>query len=145
MNSYLNDRLAIDRLKREYNEHKNLVIAFDFDNTIFDYHNKGLDLQPVIKLLQRCAKLGFTMCLHTATCEETNSNHEKELERKKGYCEYGLGVKVSYVNESPLNPRHFDYTKIDKYKPFYSILLDDRAGLSASYNILKTTLDELKL
>ena len=32
MNSYLNDRKAIDRLKKEYLQHKKLIIGFDFDN-----------------------------------------------------------------------------------------------------------------
>ena len=38
MNSYLNNRKAINRLKQEYLQHKKLIIGFDFDNTIYDLH-----------------------------------------------------------------------------------------------------------
>ena len=136
MTSFLNDRKAINRLKREYKEHKNLVLGFDFDNTVFDYHNQGLYLQPVINLLKQCSDLGFTMCLHT------NSQEDGQTTKKAWHCTEILKLRIDYINESPLLPK---YDSQWNNKPFYSILLDDRAGLSASYNILKTTLDELGL
>lgn len=136
MNNYLNDRKAIDRLKKEYLEHKKLIIGFDFDNTIFDYHKEGLDLQPVIDLLKKCSDLGFTMCLHSLSLEKGKGI------RKAWHCGEILKMRVDFINESPvLQNQDTEWNK----KPFYSILLDDRAGLSASYNILKTTLEELKL
>lgn len=134
--SYLNDRKAIDRLKREYKEHKNLVIGFDFDSTIFDYHKEGLELQPVIDLLKRCSDLNFTMCMFSLSQEEGKGT------LKAWHCSKLLGIKVDHINCSPLlggQDPHWGS------KPFFSILLDDRAGLSASYNILKTTLKELGL
>lgn len=131
-NSYLNDRKAIDRLKREYKEHGNLIIGFDFDNTIFDYHKEGLELQPVIDLLKKCSDLGFTMCLHSIT---------DRFEFKEKFINE-LGIKCHFINESQV--MHLKHPEYDS-KPFYSILLDDRAGLSASYNILLTTLKELDL
>lgn len=135
-NSFLNDRLAIDRLKREYLEHKNLVIGMDFDNTVFDFHNQGLDLQPVIDLMKKCSNLGFTMCLWSKTIKEG------EAVRKAWHCAQKLGITIDCINRSPLLPKH-DSQWPDK--PFFSILLDDRAGLSAAYNILNTALKELKL
>jgi hypothetical protein len=140
-NSYLNDRKAVDRLKREYQEHKNLIIGFDFDNTIYDYHKEGLELQPVIDLLKRCSDLGFTMCLYSASLCEDEEKHDKQMFEKKGFCEYSLGIKVECINYSPI-PVFRSYK--DK-KPYFSILLDDRAGLSSAYSILKTTLNELEL
>lgn len=133
MTSYLDDRLAIDRLKDEYTKHKNLVIGYDFDSTIFDYHGKGLDLQPVIILLQQCTSLGFTMCLWTVPTEDLAS---MSITDKIKHCN-SKKIAVDYVNSSPL----FSYSK----KAFFNILLDDRAGLSAAYNILRTTLVELNL
>lgn len=127
MNSYLNDRKAIDRLKREYLEHQNLIIGFDFDNTIYDYHSDNLELRPVIDLLVKCSELGFTMCLITMPDRIIGKvRHTK-----------GLGINTDYINDSPV--------MTNKEKPYLNILLDDRAGLSASYNILLTTLKELEL
>lgn len=137
--SFLNDRKAINRLKKEYEEHKNLIIGFDFDNTVFDCHNEGLSLNSVIELVKRCSDLGFTMCLHTLCLGDEGYMTHGE---KEDYCIDTLGIKVDYVNESPvLNNQDYKYPN----KPFYSILLDDRCGLSAAYDILHTTLDELDL
>lgn len=138
MNSYLNDRKAIDRLKKEYLEHKTLIIGFDFDCTIYDYHKEGLELQPVIDLLKRCNNLNFTMCMFSITLK-----HSMTLEKKISIV-HELGIKADYINESPILSDSKQQECFNK-KPFFSILLDDRAGLSAAYNILKTTLDELEL
>jgi len=134
-NSYLNDRKAIDRLKREYQEYKSLIIGFDFDCTIFDFHKEDLNLQPVIDLLAKCSDLGFTMCLHSLT-DEKSSYYPKVNESMR------LGIRVDFINESPvMKSQNILYNN----KPFYSILLDSRAGLSSAYNILSTTLNELNL
>lgn len=116
-------RNCIARLKKELDEHGKLVIGFDFDNTVFDTHNKGGDYSNVIDLLKRCKDLGFTLCLYTAELRED------WLDWKVKYCEHH-GIKPDYVNESPLIPG----TK----KPFFSILLDDRAGLESAFWTLKT-------
>lgn len=47
------------RLLEEYKKYGELIVAFDYDNTIFDYHNNGGDYSCVIELLKRCARLGF--------------------------------------------------------------------------------------
>lgn len=140
-NSFLSERMGIDRLKREFREHKSLVIGFDFDNTIFDYHEKGLELNPVIELLARCSDLGFTMCLYSLT-SPSDKIGINSLQNKVRFCN-NLEIKVHHVNESPL--LHSNQDPSAPYKPFFSILLDDRAGLPSAYTILKTTLDELAL
>ena len=38
---YLNDDMCIDRLVENWKLHNGIIIAFDFDNTIFDYYDKG--------------------------------------------------------------------------------------------------------
>lgn len=117
---------AIERLIEEYETHSKLVVGFDFDNTIFDVHNNGCNYSDVIKLLKDCKKLGFILCLYTAELRED------WLKWKIDYCKH-FGIEPDYVNESPLLPG----TK----KPFFNILLDDRAGLESAYTILKTVVD----
>jgi hypothetical protein len=53
------------RLLEEYHKYRKLIVAFDFDNTIFDYHNTGGDYSCVIELLKECSLLGFEMILFT--------------------------------------------------------------------------------
>lgn len=133
MTSYLDDRAAIHRLKKEYTLHRNLIIGYDFDCTIYDYHKEGLDTAPIIKLLQQCTELGFTMCLWTVPTPQLEG---MTMDDKTNYCIKNK-IGIDYVNTSPL----FSYSK----KAFFSILLDDRAGLASAYNILRTTLLELEL
>lgn len=55
----------------EYNKYQGkLVVAFDFDNTIFDYHNDGGDYSGVISLLKECSEEGFIMVLFTSNEDE---------------------------------------------------------------------------
>lgn len=120
---------CICRLKEEYNTHGNLVVGFDFDNTIFDCHGKGGNYMSVINLLKQCKALGLTLCLFTAELRKD------WLDWKIKYCEH-YGIKPDYVNESPLIPG----TK----KPFFSILLDDRAGLESAYNTLTAVISYIQ-
>lgn len=117
---------AVERLKKEYDMHKTLVVGFDFDNTIFDVHNRGGNYSEVIKLLQQCKKFGFTLCLYTAELRE------EWLKWKVDYCKH-FKITPDYVNESPLLPG----TK----KPFFNILLDDRAGLESAFVTLKEVVE----
>lgn len=57
---------------------------------------------------------------------------EDWLQWKVGFCKH-FGIEPDYVNESPL----LKGTK----KPFFNLLLDDRAGLQSAYVILKNVLD----
>ena len=113
---------AIERLTKEYKTHGKLVVGFDFDNTIFDIRNNGCNYSDVINLLKECKKLGFVLCLYTSEFSQD------WLKWKIDYCKR-FGIEPDYVNESPLLPG----TK----KPFFNILLDDRAGLESAYTTLK--------
>ena len=62
------------RLLEEYHRYGKLIVAFDFDNTIYDYHNDGGDYSEVIKLLRDCSKLGFELVLFTT--EEYKKNYK---------------------------------------------------------------------
>ena len=116
-------------LMNAYKEHGQLIVAFDFDNTIFDYHQKGIDYEEVISLLAECSFLGFCMVLFT--CEE----HQTQLEIKMQWCK-SRAIIVDYINTSPVKP--------DAAKPYCNILLDDKAGLSESYDRLSRFLQKIK-
>lgn len=121
-----NDYNCIKRLEKELNTYGNLVIGFDFDNTIFDVHNIGGNYKDIIDALKDCKSKGWTLCLFTSELDE------KWLKWKVDFCKH-YGIEPDYVNESPL----LKGTK----KPFFSLLLDDRAGLQSAYIILKSVLN----
>ena len=122
-----NQQACLDRLKEEYDKYGKLIVAFDFDNTIYDFHNNGGDYSEVIELLKECIKLEFDLILFTVD-EDPN----KVSEKVQWLVSNGLwNYKSShfFINTSPIFSR--------SRKPYYNILLDDRAGLEESYNILK--------
>lgn len=125
-----NRKKLVERLLEKYHKENGLIIGFDFDHTIFDYHNEGGDYSCVIDLLKVCSELGFTMCLWT-----TEPNEEK-LSWKIDYCKE-LGIKVDYVNESPV--KKFKHC----VKPYFNILLDDISGLEEAYYILGETIEKI--
>lgn len=116
------------RLANDYDKHKNLIVAFDFDNTIYDYHNEGGDYSEVIDLLRECSDLGLTMVLFTA------NEGEDKLNLCEAFCK-DRGIRVDYINESPVMATR---------KPYYNILLDDRAGLEEAYITLKSVVGYIK-
>lgn len=120
------DYNCVRRLEKELNTHGSLVIGFDFDNTVFDVHNNGRNYKDIIDALKNCKDKGWTLCLYTSELDEN------WLKWKIDYCKH-FGIEPDYVNESPL----LKGTK----KPFFSLLLDDRAGLQSAYLILKSILN----
>ena len=116
------------RLHRDYLKHGSLFVAFDFDNTVYDYHMDGIDYSGIIKLLKECYEFGFKLILFTA-------NEGKELEDAEYFLK-NIGLKYHYVNRNPIMPK--------TRKPYYNILLDDRAGLVEAYTMLRELMDKIK-
>ena len=122
-NNFTDRDKVVNRLKTEYLKHGNLVIAFDFDNTIYDYHNSGLRMECTIAALKKSYELGLELFCFTA-----NSDHE--LVRRVVKDTLGIPVSKQRINVSTLD--HL----FGGRKPFYSLLLDDRAGLDSSLRTL---------
>lgn len=132
-NHPFNEEKCIQRLMNEYHKHNSLIVAFDFDNTVFDYHDEGGDYSDIIRILNYCHQLGFTLILYTC---ETNA---KKLAWKINWCNDNMGFKPDYVNKSPILNNTTRSSKI-----YYNILLDDRAGLNESYSILLNVIDNIE-
>lgn len=119
---YMNNDMCIDRLVDNWKQHGKIIIAFDFDNTIYDYYKEGYSYTKVIDLLKECHDLGCILILSTC-CDE--SKFEFMIRKCKE-----VGLHIDYINESP------PFIPFTGNKIYYNILLDDRAGLSAAYEIL---------
>jgi len=120
MDFYLNTENSYNRLLEEFHKYKSLVVAFDFDNTVFDYHKKGLDFSDIIQLLRNLKSIGCYLIIFTATDDE------------KFVTEYCQSKKIPFdvINKNP--PFH----KSNSPKIYYNALLDDRAGLKETYDLL---------
>lgn len=128
---YLVENAAYERLWQEYLKYGSLVIAFDFDNTVFDFHNKGASYEQVIKLLWEAHKLEFHLICWTGCENETKVNDYLTVN----------AIPFDSINE---NPYFYRQKEGDPRKIYYNLLLDDRAGLIESYNLLKRLIDNIK-
>ncbi|WP_298781880.1 hypothetical protein [uncultured Polaribacter sp.] len=116
-----------NRLKQDYLAHKSLFVAFDYDNTVFDYHSQGINYEAIVGLLRICKSYGFTLILFTGNEGEKLDVIKQDLIERD--------IPFDLINENPL---------MNTRKPYYNILLDDRAGLKESYENLKKLTDEIR-
>jgi hydroxymethylpyrimidine pyrophosphatase-like HAD family hydrolase len=128
MDFYLNSGNSSVRLLDEYNKYGTLVVAFDFDDTVYDFHNKGRMYTDVITLLQNLKSINCYLI-----CWTGNTND--------------VFVK-SYLDEN-----HIPFDAINENPPFYkspsrkvyaNAYLDDRAGLRQVYDELNNIVLTIK-
>lgn len=120
---YMDNINVSERLVKEWMEHGSLIIAYDYDNTVFDYHGEGQDYSRVIKLLQECKQLGAYLYVFTSCGEEKYPAIESYLTTNN--------IPYDAINEAPAN------LPFKGRKPYYNVLLDDRAGLKSAYHALR--------
>jgi hypothetical protein len=119
---YMNFLNCVNRLVEEWTEHEELIVAYDFDNTVSDYHGAGHDYTDVIRLLRSVKNTGAYLIVFTAAEEERYDEIRTFLEEND--------IPYDSINENkpglPFKGR----------KLYYNILLDDRAGLESAYQSL---------
>lgn len=119
---FLNDENCINRLLDEWRKYGSLIVAYDYDSTVFDYYKRGDKFTKVIELLQECKKMGFHLTVFTSC----NDDRFPEI---KAYLNDN-DIPFDGINETP------DFIPFKGRKVYFNILLDDRAGLSGAYNQL---------
>lgn len=117
---YLNQDNCFQRLYTEYKKHKSIIVGYDFDDTVFDFHNAGHEYDDVINLLRRAKGIGCYLIIITG-----NPN----TEFIKNYC------RVNYVPYDAINT-NAPFLVDDARKIYTNIMLDDRAGLRSAFDTL---------
>jgi len=130
MDYYLNDENVINRLIKEWNKYGKLIIAYDYDNTVYDYHKLGYTFENVISLLKRAKSIGANFIVFTC-CNENKYDDIK---------------KYLIINNIPFDKinENIDGVDFGGRKVYYNILLDDRAGLSSAYNCLLKVVETIE-
>lgn len=124
--TYFSNRTAIDRLLSEWEKYGYLIVAVDFDETL--YSENG-DHSQMIELIQACYKMGCKVVIFTCRTEDEYPFVKEALRQ--------LNVPYDYINEN-IPELTIDTSR----KIFYSIFFDDRCGLGAAYEIMVNTLYE---
>jgi len=130
-NRYESMYSCIDRLYDEYLKHNNLIIAVDFDDTVFDFHDIGSTYEYIFSILKEAQEQGHIIVMFSACKKERFSFIEQYMKDR--------GINVASINQNPFPMEYGNDGKI-----FYNILLDDKAGLGQALEILKQTMQRIK-
>lgn len=125
---YLSDNYCITRLIAEYRKYGSLVVAYDFDNTVYDYHKQGHDYSEVIELIRECHQYGLILIVFTA--EEDTLKVSNWLTAQN--------IPFDLINENP------PFFQSESRKIYWNVLLDDRAGLWSSFVQLSAVIEYIK-
>lgn len=125
---YLTPNTSFLRLYDEYKKYGSLFVAYDFDDTVHDYHKTGSSYNDVKHLLRELKSIGCTLICWTA------------------YKDHKYVENFLKENDIPCDGINTDGVKLDyeSRKPFYSVLLDDRAGLAQVYQELSLLVELVK-
>ncbi len=118
----------IERLLTEWEQHSKIIIAVDFDDTIFNWKMNDYETYSrVIKLLQKCKETGAYIVIFTCS----NKDRHGEIEK---FCNVN-NLKIDGINQNPIDLPYGNEGKI-----YANIFLDDRAGLDEALDILEKTM-----
>lgn len=125
----------IDRLTNEWEQYGKIIIALDFDDTIFPWgfkdDNSSKGFEEIAYLLKECKKLGCYISIWSACAPE-------RYDEIKVHCAK-LGIEIDSINQNPIDLPYGNHRKM-----YYNILLDDRAGLQDAIDILTAALYNIK-
>lgn len=127
---YLQVGESTKRLIAEYEQHGRIIVAYDFDGTVHDYHGVGDTFPMIIQLLKDLREFA-TFIVYTCSDEERYPEIRAYLSQN--------GIPFDTINENVITLNHSKSSKL-----YYNILLDDRAGLRESYQTLKEFLEYMK-
>lgn len=115
----INYDYALNKLKTQFYKYGRLIIAFDFDDTVHPTWVTEKDVAPVVDILLEAYSRG-----HILYCCTANGN----TEYIKTYLE-SLGLPAIVPDVEVGN------------KPYFNILIDDKAGLEYNIHLLRNFLN----
>lgn len=121
---------SLRRLMSEYKEHGKIIVAYDFDGTVYDFHNEGHEFPRTVGLIQAVRPYAH-LVVYTASKEERFPFIKEYLETNN--------IPFDSINEIPK-----ELNVPQGGKMYYNILLDDRAGLGQALDILDYFVELIK-
>lgn len=129
---YTDTQRCVDKLLDVYRTHGSIIIAVDFDDTIFDFHKKGFKFPRVEQVLKKCNALNLDIVMFTASMPIRFPFIRDYMKAH--------GIEIKEINKTIIP--NFEFGNSGKL--FYNILLDDRAGLGQSLDTLETFIETIK-
>ena len=117
-----------NRLKSEYKKYGKLIIAYDFDDTVFNYHNNPkMCNDDVVELLRAWKDHAYLICF-TSRLDLTD------------VVDY---LKQNNIPYNSINENMPGLPFGNNEKLYYNVLIDDRAGIPWAYVALERLLEEI--
>jgi hydroxymethylpyrimidine pyrophosphatase-like HAD family hydrolase len=133
MDKYLEKDSAYNRLWAEYQKYGSLIVAVDFDDTLYDFWNTGESYEQVRQLVRDLHKANCYIIIWTG-----NQNTEFVINFLKEN-----NIPYDSINdEAPVSKKVLG-DNIPR-KVYANVYVDDRAGLNHIYNDLRRLLTNLE-
>lgn len=129
MDHYLQEQASFQRLHDEYLKYGSLIVAVDFDDTLYDFHQKGREYEQVYQLIRDLYDNNCHIIIWTGN-EDTEFISE-----------------FLYQNSVPfhsINENHEIYKDKNPRKIYANVYIDDRAGLKQVYQELLLLISFIK-
>ncbi len=133
MDKYLDPEVSYKRLYDEYKKYGSLIVAVDFDDTLYDFHKVGNSYEQMHQLVRELKEANCFIVIWTG-------NQDTKL--VTSYLKHNKIPWNSINDEAPVSKKMLG-DNIPR-KVYANVYLDDRAGLVQVYNDLKRLLDEIK-
>ena len=116
-------KFLIDNLLRQHKQFGKLIVAYDFDNTVYPFSCDIEMLIPIHTLIRKAKEKGCECVCFTSS--------DMGLDKITGFLHYN-NIPCDGVNKSSVH---------NEGKMYYNILLDDKAGLQETIQTLEIVLD----
>lgn len=128
MDKYLKENSAYERLWAEYNKYGSLIVAVDFDDTIFDFHDTGESYEMVRQLVRDLHEIGCYIIIWTG--------NQDTVFIKSFLAENNIPYH-SINEDAPYGVR-------GNRKLYANIYVDDRSSIRETYYTLTKLVSEVK-
>jgi hypothetical protein len=108
----------LKKLLDQHYKYGSIIVAYDFDDTVYPFSLGVEELKDTVNLIQR-----LVICGHNAYCYTSN----EDIEKVTMYLRYNH-IPYCSINKSPVD---------SVGKQFYNVLLDDKAGLNETKEVLE--------
>jgi hypothetical protein len=121
---YLVQNNVLNRMIDEYLKYGYTILAYDFDDTVFDTHNESNTYAQVIEVLQMCSKFKEDIYMICFTVRDASD------------IEVAKYLDENNIRHDAINDNCPHITISTSRKILYSLFLDDKAGLLSAYETL---------
>lgn len=128
MDFYLDEENCYQRLLHDWLHYGSLIIAVDFDDTIYDFHKLGRSYADVINLLKRWKPYAKIIIW--------TSHTEDEFPAIQEYCD-SIGLEIDGINTDAI-------PNVKGRKMYANVYVDDHAGLPSTYRMLYRLIENIE-